>query len=102
MADGQQVGAAWLALGRRLAGWRQAAGYTQEAFAPLVRYARSSIANIETGKQRADRAFWERADAVVSAEGALLASYDGVEALRRQLHRPAPDPHVVPHPAANP
>ena len=88
MGDPQQVSAAWLALGRQLAGWRQSAGYTQEELAPLVRYARSSIANIETGKQRADRPFWERADALLGADGALLTGYDDAEALRRRERRP--------------
>ncbi len=63
-------------LGAKLAVLRVAAGYTQEAFAPLTFYGRSSIANIETGRQSAPRAFWERCDEVLKTGGLLTEVHD--------------------------
>jgi transcriptional regulator with XRE-family HTH domain len=46
------------ALGVELAAYRRAAGYTQAQFAELTGYSRSTIANVETGRQHVSRDFW--------------------------------------------
>jgi DNA-binding XRE family transcriptional regulator len=74
------------ALGRKLASFREAAGYTQVTFAPLTHYGRSTIANVETGGQRAPREFWQRCDEVLSTGGVLTVQYDELEALVQHLH----------------
>ncbi len=38
-------------LGAKLAAYRRAAGYNQAEFASLIDYSRSTIANVETGRQ---------------------------------------------------
>jgi hypothetical protein len=72
-------------LGRRLAALREAAGFTQHTFAPLVFYGRSTIANVETGGQRVPREFWQRCDQVLRTGGSLTAEYEGLEALAQRL-----------------
>ncbi|MFY1695689.1 helix-turn-helix domain-containing protein [Solwaraspora sp. WMMA2101] len=71
-------------LGRRLAVLRQAAGHTQHQLSRLIHYHRSSVANVETGRQRAPRDFWQRADKLLGAGGDLLAAFDRVESQHRQ------------------
>jgi hypothetical protein len=61
------------ALGAQLAEYRRAAGYSQTEFGMLVGYSRSSVANVETGRQHVPSHFWVKADEVVHAEGALVA-----------------------------
>lgn len=68
-------------LGRQLAALRKAAGYTQDAFAPKTLYGRSTIANVETGGQRAPREFWQRCDRALGTGGILTRRYDDVEAI---------------------
>ena len=57
MRESQTVENARRALGAQLAAYRRAAGYSQEAFAAHVDYSRSTIANVETGRQRVPRRF---------------------------------------------
>lgn len=45
-------------LGLKLAICRRAGGYSQAGFASLVDYSRSTVANVETGRQRVPRTFW--------------------------------------------
>jgi len=45
------------ALGAELAAYRAAAGYNQARLAQLTAYSRSTIANVETGRQRVPREF---------------------------------------------
>ena len=52
MSDAEQVARAWSALGRQLAACRRAAGLSQERLAALADYSRSTIANVETGRQQ--------------------------------------------------
>jgi hypothetical protein len=73
------------ALGRRLRLFREAAKYTQHEFAPLTLYGRSTIANVETGGQRAQREFWQRCDELLDTGGVLTADYDEVIVLEQQL-----------------
>ncbi|GAA4731314.1 hypothetical protein Prum_068940 [Phytohabitans rumicis] len=65
--------------------FREAAGYTQHEFAPLTLYGRSTIANVETGGQRAQREFWQRCDQLLNTDGVLTADYDEITLLEQQL-----------------
>ncbi|MET7951085.1 helix-turn-helix transcriptional regulator [Micromonospora sp. NPDC005324] len=85
MGDSHAISTARRALGRRLAHLRKAAGLTQHGLAALVRYARSSIASIETGRQYPERTFWNRCDTILQTGGALSAEYDRITEL--DLHR---------------
>ena len=72
------------ALGAELAAYRRAAGFSQVRLASLVDYSRSTIANVETGRQHVPRAFWQSADAACDAGGALIRACDELEALMRR------------------
>jgi transcriptional regulator with XRE-family HTH domain len=80
-------------LGRYLEQLRKAAGLTQQELAGVVFKSRSSIANIETGRQNSDRAFWVRADEATGADGALVAAYERTRMRRAQIgtHAGTPD-----------
>ncbi|GAB3053227.1 helix-turn-helix domain-containing protein [Micromonospora schwarzwaldensis] len=92
MDDSDEISAARRALGRRLAHLRRAAGLTQHGLAPLVRYARSSIASTETGRQHPDRTFWCRCDTVLRTGGTLTADYDRIAELGLHRERASTDP----------
>jgi len=68
------------ALGGQLAEYRRAAGYSQTELGVLVGYSRSTVANVETGRQHVPSHFWVKADEVVHAEGALFALSGETEA----------------------
>jgi DNA-binding XRE family transcriptional regulator/tetratricopeptide (TPR) repeat protein len=70
----------WLSLGSQLAAYRKAAGFTQETFAPLTNYGRSTIANVERGRQRIGRSFWIRCDEELRTGGTLVDQYDRIAA----------------------
>lgn len=89
MIDQQAIDEAHRALGRLLAKERKAAGYTQHQFAPLTHYARSTIANVEVGRQHVPRAFWERCDDVLGTGGTLTHAYDDLLALVDQQRKRA-------------
>lgn len=78
--DRTAIEAARKALGRQLAVLRQAAGYSQEAFAPLTGYGRSTLANVETGRQNVSRSFWARCARELADDG-LVAGYDQLVAM---------------------
>src|SRR5205823_4575179 len=80
MIDQRAILDARRVLGRQLAAHRQAAGLRQEQLAPLVHYGRSSVANVETGRQKGSPAFWQRCDEVLDAGGVLVAAYEATEA----------------------
>jgi transcriptional regulator with XRE-family HTH domain len=63
-------------LGRYLAALREAAGLYQADIARAVPCHRTTVTHAEAGSQLPDAAFWEIADRVVGANGALIASYD--------------------------
>lgn len=73
------------ALGRVLAQSRRPAGVTQERLAVLVRWSRSTIANVEVGRQFAPREFWIACDVALGCEGVLLATWGRTDALARRL-----------------
>lgn len=76
----EAIAAARRALGLQLAALRRAAGYSQRDFAPLTGYQRSTVANVETGRQNVPRAFWERCARALHADG-LVAGYDQIEVM---------------------
>ncbi|MEU8299766.1 helix-turn-helix transcriptional regulator [Micromonospora sp. NPDC048909] len=78
----QDVATAWIGLGHMLARSRKAAGYTQETFALRVNYGRSTIANVETGRQRVRRDFWTRSDELLETGGRLTREYDQIQLAR--------------------
>jgi len=57
---------------------------TQAQLAVKASVSRSTIANVETGRQHVPREFWENADAAVSAGGSLLVAYEKVEEVARR------------------
>lgn len=63
-------------LGRYLAALREAAGLCQGDIARAVPCHRTTVAHAEAGSQLPDATFWEIADRVVGADGALIAKYD--------------------------
>lgn len=64
------------ALSASLATRRRAAGLTQPRFADLIDMSVTSVGHAETGRVWQSRAFWERADKVLDADGELLALHD--------------------------
>lgn len=82
----EQLAEARRRLGHRLACLREAAGLTQAQLARATGYARSAIANVETGRSSQPRTSWTRYDELLRANGALLADYDLYVALVSQ-HR---------------
>jgi transcriptional regulator with XRE-family HTH domain len=80
LRDRDAIEAARRALGRQLAALRQAAGYSQQEFAPLTGYGRSTLANVETGRQNVPRSFWVRCAQELADDG-LVTGYDQIEAM---------------------
>ncbi|MGH3904263.1 MAG: helix-turn-helix domain-containing protein, partial [Pseudonocardiaceae bacterium] len=75
--------------GRRLAELRKAAGCSQHEFAPVTLYARSTLANVEIGRQHVPQSFWQRCDEALGTDGALSRSYEDLQALIRRHHEEA-------------
>jgi transcriptional regulator with XRE-family HTH domain len=86
--DSEAIEAARRSLGRQLAALRQAAGYSQQEFAPLTGYGRSTLANVETGRQNVARNFWQRCAQALAAE-TLVTGYDQIEAMAETARRDA-------------
>ena len=68
------------ALGGKLAACRSAAGYSQAGLAAEVGYSRSTVANVEVGRQHVPRSFWVSADEAIHAQGALIGVSDEIDA----------------------
>lgn len=64
------------ALGRHMATLREAAGLYQTDIARAVPCHRTTVTHAEAGSQLPNADFWETADRVVGANGALIAQYD--------------------------
>jgi hypothetical protein len=75
VADADDVAELWRALGRQLAGSRRSAGLSQERLAGLAHCSRGTVANAETGRQRAPRAFWSCCDELLRTGGALSQAH---------------------------
>jgi transcriptional regulator with XRE-family HTH domain len=82
MAELEVVAERRRALGRDLAARRQAAGLTQEELAPRTLYGRSTVANVEVGRQQVSRDFWARCDIWLGAAGLLVDAFDEFERFR--------------------
>jgi transcriptional regulator with XRE-family HTH domain len=79
-----------VSLGAELAAYRRAAGYTQARLAQVTGYSRSTVANVETGRQHVPRRFFECADAALRTGGILATGHDDLEAATRSnLHAAA-------------
>jgi helix-turn-helix protein/regulatory GntR family protein len=63
-------------LSAALAARRRAAGLTQPDLAALVGFSVTTVGHAETGRLWQSRQFWERADAVLGADGNLLGLHD--------------------------
>lgn len=72
------------ALGQQLRAGRRAAGLSQGQVAKALNYDRSAISHLEAGRHPAPREFWEQADALLSADGGLLAAYDALAEAKLQ------------------
>ncbi len=83
LSEAEQAADARAALGRQLAACRRSAGMSQERLAALADYSRSTIANVETGRQHVSRSFWAQCDSLLTTGGALSRSYGEVEAAER-------------------
>ncbi|MGH3754344.1 MAG: helix-turn-helix domain-containing protein [Pseudonocardiaceae bacterium] len=70
----------WVQLGQRLAASRRAARLSQTALGGLIGCVRSTVSHIERARRRSDRTFWRLADQHCRADGALLATFDALEA----------------------
>jgi transcriptional regulator with XRE-family HTH domain len=71
-------------LGAQLSLFRQAARLTQAELSGRVYCDRSTLAHIEKGRSRGSAQFWEAADRVTAADGALLAAFNQLESVREQ------------------
>ncbi|GAA4731284.1 helix-turn-helix domain-containing protein [Phytohabitans rumicis] len=89
MISPEDIAAARQALGGRLAALRQAEGHNQHALAGILFTSRSSVANIERGRQAGTRDFWERCDTLLHADGALVGGYDELRKLEAHQRREA-------------
>lgn len=83
------------ALGRQLAASRQAVEIGQQQVARKTGYSRSSVAHAEAGRQLLTRDFWKTADELVKAEGALLAGYERVQAVKQEQERRSREAELV-------
>src|SRR5580700_10251967 len=76
----RDLAAAARALAAGLAGSRRANGLTQPELAGRVGVSVSTVGHAETGRLWQSRQFWERADAILGAGGALLKLHDAYRA----------------------
>lgn len=74
-------------LGRKLAEARGARSLLQKDIAERVHSTRSTVANVEAGRQMVDRVFWQRCDTALQAGGTLVADYDAYRRLHTQYQR---------------
>lgn len=105
--DPQQLSDVKRALGRLLAEWRSRRGLTQDDVARLVHSTRSTVANVERGRQVVDRVFWAQCESLLRADGRLISGYDEyrslevryqqekAEAARRARWGAVVDPQVI-------
>lgn len=84
MVDQRPLQDAKHALGRKLRELRTARGLVQKDVAQRIHSTRSTVANVEAGRQVADRVFWQQCDRILNAGGGLLATYDAYRRLEKQ------------------
>ncbi len=80
-----QIDRAFKDLGLRLRQCRIEADLSQQQVADATKYSRSTVANVETGRQNITRDFWNRADQALAAEGSLVVEFDHLCDLKRRL-----------------
>lgn len=71
------------ALGRYLTVCRERARWSQRRLADETHYHRTAISHLEAGRHPAPRDFWEGADTLLAAGGALLKQYDELVTAKR-------------------
>lgn len=86
MADPQEITQLRQQLGHTLAAYRKAASFTQVDLAPRMAYTRSTIANVERGRQNVPRRFWEKADKLLNADGELLNAFNRLQDAEQVRH----------------
>ncbi|WP_326808228.1 Scr1 family TA system antitoxin-like transcriptional regulator [Streptomyces sp. NBC_01775] len=69
----------WIAYGKLLRKFRLAAGYSQEALAPLLGYSPEQVASVEQGRRPAKAPFTEAAERVLDAGGVLATLQEDVD-----------------------
>jgi tetratricopeptide (TPR) repeat protein len=77
------------ALGQRLSVCRQQAGWTQRKLSNELNYHPTAISHLEAGRHPAPREFWEGADALLAADGALIAGYEALVIAERDVAKQA-------------
>lgn len=82
------------ALGAQLAAARRAAEVGQQQVGRKTGYSRSSVAHAEAGRQLLSREFWQTADDLLKADGALLAEYQRVHAAKQDHERRSRKPSL--------
>jgi tetratricopeptide (TPR) repeat protein/DNA-binding XRE family transcriptional regulator len=89
MADPEQVQQARRMLGRKLASLRRAAGLSQQALADGIgfHFTRSTVANVEVGRQNAPIDFWVACDAALQSGSSLRDAYRELLTLRAEQLR---------------
>jgi transcriptional regulator with XRE-family HTH domain len=88
-------------LSSALAARRRAGGLTQPQLAALLGVSVTTVGHAETGRLWQSRKFWQQADRVLGAAGALLSMYDEHQAADDQAAaeespEPAPPPLLLP------
>ena len=92
-------------LGRELAIWRHAIGFTQAQLGRKVGYSRSTVSSVESGVQQVSRGFWEACDELLSTGGAMAERFDRIrlaQLAERRLANGAADRQLPESRAARP
>jgi tetratricopeptide (TPR) repeat protein len=89
VTSAQSAAEDWCALGRQLSECRRAAGLSQVQLAPLAGYSRSTVANVETGRQHVPRDFWTGCDTALRTGDTFARAYDEIETAQRRDRLPA-------------
>ncbi|MFF9559878.1 Scr1 family TA system antitoxin-like transcriptional regulator [Streptomyces albus] len=69
----------WVGYGKLLRKFRLAAGYSQEALAPLLGYSAEQLASVEQGRRAAKAPLTEAAERVLDAGGVLMTLQEDVD-----------------------
>jgi transcriptional regulator with XRE-family HTH domain len=77
-------------LGQKLAQFRTAAGLTQATLAQQAGSTRSTVVNVEVGRQGISRAKWERFDTLLNANGTLVSAFDTLSLAKTEWDRVSP------------
>jgi transcriptional regulator with XRE-family HTH domain len=75
------------ALGERMSAHRKLAGLSQGDLGRKLYCDRTAIARLEQGQRTKDQRFWQQADDVLHADGALLRAFSELEAAKAEHER---------------